>query len=244
MNDTTIQQLKVLVERVVRPVRASIARKRKMREELLGHLASVFEEEARAGDEAAALTKTVERFGDTMELTRRLQASVPATDGFHYYLERFAGVPSHEPVVRRAGRYAGVVGLASGVFLIVFWATVGRNEDWFSLARLPSILTPFWVALLVFGATLIEQGMRHALFDVDGKRWPRIIAYATAAWLLVPGLVFAWYLAITGSFAASVLEVWPLFVSGLLGPVVLVIIVNAVIAEIRYLEEWASLKIE
>ena len=46
MNDSTLTRLKVLVERAVRPVRASMSRKHKMREELLAHVSAVFEEEA------------------------------------------------------------------------------------------------------------------------------------------------------------------------------------------------------
>ena len=59
MNESTLTQLKILVERAVRPVRASTARKRKMREELLAHVVGVFEEEAaRLGGEEAALERT------------------------------------------------------------------------------------------------------------------------------------------------------------------------------------------
>ena len=47
MNDCTLTQLKILVERVVRPVRASSERKRKMRDELLAHVSAVFEQEAK-----------------------------------------------------------------------------------------------------------------------------------------------------------------------------------------------------
>ena len=46
MNESTLTQLKIIVERAVRPVRASTSRKRKMREELLAHVSGVFEEEA------------------------------------------------------------------------------------------------------------------------------------------------------------------------------------------------------
>ena len=65
MNDSTLTQLKILVERAVRPVRASSSRKRKMREELLAHVTSVFEEEvARLANEQTALEGTAQRFGN------------------------------------------------------------------------------------------------------------------------------------------------------------------------------------
>jgi hypothetical protein len=61
----------------VAPVLASRSRKAKMREEMLAHVTSVFDDEfARSNDEPAALAKTVERFGDPAELTRQLQASI------------------------------------------------------------------------------------------------------------------------------------------------------------------------
>ena len=47
MNDVILRELKIVVERAVRPVRATIARKRRMREELLAHLMAIFEEESR-----------------------------------------------------------------------------------------------------------------------------------------------------------------------------------------------------
>jgi ATP-dependent Clp protease ATP-binding subunit ClpC len=67
MIESTLTGLKIIVERAVRPVRAGIARKRKMREELLAHVVGVFEEEvARLGDERAALQQTALRFGNPL----------------------------------------------------------------------------------------------------------------------------------------------------------------------------------
>jgi hypothetical protein len=65
INESTLTQLKIIVERAVRPVRASTSRKRKMREELLAHVVGVFEEEsANLGDERTALEQTALRFGN------------------------------------------------------------------------------------------------------------------------------------------------------------------------------------
>src|SRR5262249_20820162 len=50
MNEFIQIQLKILVERTVRSVRATIGRKRKMREELMAHLTAVFAEETKLGD--------------------------------------------------------------------------------------------------------------------------------------------------------------------------------------------------
>ena len=65
MNESTLTQLKILVERAVRPVRASTRRKRKMREELLAHVTAVFTEESiKSADEGTALEQTALRFGN------------------------------------------------------------------------------------------------------------------------------------------------------------------------------------
>jgi hypothetical protein len=42
MNDETLRELKIVVERAVRPVPASLARKRPMREESLAHLQNLW----------------------------------------------------------------------------------------------------------------------------------------------------------------------------------------------------------
>ena len=52
MNDVTLTQLKIVVERAVRPVGRPMARKRQMREELFASSGAIFQEElARTGDE-------------------------------------------------------------------------------------------------------------------------------------------------------------------------------------------------
>jgi hypothetical protein len=77
MNESTLTQLKIIVERAVRPVRASAVIKRTMQEELLAHVLAVFEEEAaRLVDEQAALERTEQRFGNSSELTGELQTSI------------------------------------------------------------------------------------------------------------------------------------------------------------------------
>ena len=102
MNEPTLTQRKIIVERAVRPVRASTARKRKMREELLAHVVGVFEEEARLGDEQAALARTQERFGQAAELTGQLQASVPRADRIGRFAEDLVGYGSGESALRLA----------------------------------------------------------------------------------------------------------------------------------------------
>jgi hypothetical protein len=72
-------ELRRHVERIVRPIRASNWRKVRMREELLAHLASIYEDElaSHQDDQALALAAAVERFGEPSALRAELQATVP-----------------------------------------------------------------------------------------------------------------------------------------------------------------------
>jgi hypothetical protein len=248
MNDLTLTQLKILVERVVRPVRATTPRKRKMREELLAHLTAVLEEEAKLHEEPVALARTAARFGDVGELTRQLQAAVPASDAALFAVESFVGLPMQEPVLRRALRYAVAIGAlctcSLAVLIPVIALTTGSWSEWVTLARLPSILAPAWMASLIFVATFLEHGMRQALFGAGGRSWPRAIGVGVLAWLLVPGLVLAWSLALSGEFLPSLLDTLPLFLTGALAPIALVLLVAVLISEIRYINEWANLPLD
>ena len=67
-----------IVERIVRPVRASTPRKRKMREELLAHLSAIYDQElAKLGKPASALEAASRRLGDPAELARELEDALP-----------------------------------------------------------------------------------------------------------------------------------------------------------------------
>ncbi len=81
MSEEILTKLMVLVERAVRPVRASASRRRQIREELLAHVTAVFTEEVeKSGDEGNALERTKQRFGDPAELSDALQRSIPFAD--------------------------------------------------------------------------------------------------------------------------------------------------------------------
>jgi hypothetical protein len=247
MNEFTLTQLKIIVERAVRPVRATIGRKRKMREELMAHLSAVFAEEAKLGDERTALERTRHRFGDPDELTRQLQAAVPARDRIAAKVEALIGFPPGGSKLLLALRHAVLVALVMTAALMLMMGLMilitGQWSEWLTLKRLPAILAPVNFAVLAFGASLLAQGMTQALFGSGGRSWPRILGLGFAAWLLVPTVIFVCCFAFTGDFASSLLDVRPLLLSGLLAPLALVFVVNACNAEIRYCAEWASLPI-
>src|SRR5262249_19674230 len=114
MNESTLTQLKIIVERAVRPVRASTSRKRKMREELLAHVVGVLEEEAaKPGPTQAAVERTARRFGNPAEVTGQLQGSIPASD----VIVRFCEGRPGEPVLRGALRSVWFTG-ADGLVIL------------------------------------------------------------------------------------------------------------------------------
>jgi hypothetical protein len=246
MNESTLTQLKILVERAVRPVQASAVRKRKMREELLAHVVGVFEEEVRLGDEQAALPRTQDRFGQAAELTGQLQASVPPSDSFERSAENFFG-GSGESVLRLAVRFAAAFGALVSVLpgiMILISVLRGQGSEWLTVARLPSLLAPLWTAFISFCGTLLIYGMWQALFGPAGRSWLRAGLVAAAAWLLVPVSSFALCLALMADIQKSLWEVVPLLRYGVVAPVALVAVTYLVRSEFRDDREWARLEID
>ena len=73
-----MEQLRVHVERIVRPITAAVPRKNKMREELLAHLVAKTRELTFSGmDEAEARAKAIEQLGEPDALRDDMQATVP-----------------------------------------------------------------------------------------------------------------------------------------------------------------------
>jgi len=116
MNDQVLQSLRAPVERAVRPLRASIRFKRHAREELLGHLVEVFEQElAATGDEQVALARAQSRFGEPAELTAELAGSVSKFDP----VQRFFELSATQPMTLRSAIHRS---LMMSVQMLVFEA--------------------------------------------------------------------------------------------------------------------------
>ena len=172
MNDSNLLQLKILVERAVRPVRASVSRKQNMREELLSHVCSVFEEESsRLGDQQAALAQTAQRFGNPVEVTQSLQTSLPRHDRLDLFVDELWLRPG-ESTLRRAVRHT----LVAGTWLVFFvgliltaitvrWVRAGmRPEEW-PVASVLNFSVWAFVAcvVLVAGGTVLAERIRLGL---------------------------------------------------------------------------------
>jgi hypothetical protein len=155
MNEAAERELKVVVERTVRPVRATLARKRKMREELLAHLMSIFEEERqKAGDEQAALLTAKRRFGDPRELVGQLQQTVPWWDRCGSILENLGCQPS-ESAWHLAAKHFLAMLLVCAIYLPLWMFAHGN------LRGLEPVETLRLLVFVMVGAVLIV-----ALFNV------------------------------------------------------------------------------
>ena len=162
MNQSTLTQLKILVERAVRPVPASSARKLRMREELLAHVSAVFDEEAaKLGDEHAALAQTKQRFGNPDELAGQLLRSIPARD----FGERFMGR----------------IVLAT----IIWFALFGAGE-------FPMFPGRWLLNLCLGGIGFIFLGdlARRAVDAATRRCWQRAVVVAASSMALFLGLLF------------------------------------------------------
>jgi hypothetical protein len=243
MNDSTLTQLKILVERAVRPVRASTPCKRKMREELLAHVLAVFEEEmTKLGDERTALERTGQRFGNAAELTGQLQASVPTSDALAGFMDRLWFLPGESALRRAVRRTLLLIGAFLPMFLLAVWLALrARGSDWPAEAWSLLARVLFSVTFLVFGFTYLTEGMRRALHGPDGRSRPRSVLIAVVGSLLIPVVVCVLD---TGARGWGLMDVLLIlyFACASLGIVVALASENA--ARLRYHQEWASLPIE
>jgi len=246
MNESTLTQLKTLVERAVRPVRASMSRKRRMREELLAHVSAVFEEEeARLGDEQAALERTAPRFGNPAELVGQLQQSVPARDSIRLFVEQLFyrhGESLFLCAVRHALLLAGVVLL---VLLITALPMLGgRGGEWPTETLLfgGSLLLRFFFG--AFSFTFLLHCMRQA-FGPTGYSLMKVAVVAVAssvvvaAFFLLPDLGSGQVLSGVWSKPNCMAMILLLMV---VTPCWLAALGRDAAASIRYHQEWAALQ--
>jgi hypothetical protein len=191
MNEETLTQLKVAVERAVRPVRATFARKRKMREELLAHLVSIFEEETeRVGDEQAALAGAKRRFGDPRELTTQLQQAVPRWDRCRSILENM-GYQSSESAWHLAAKHLLVMLLIYSAYLPLWMLACGnlRNLGPVEAQRIGALALIGAVPLIALVNVILSIVLAPLLYKIGpvlaSKRWGRILLAVLCGLLVV-----------------------------------------------------------
>jgi hypothetical protein len=243
-----LKNLKIVVERAVRPVRASTSRKRRMREELLAHLTSIFEEEyEKLGDEQAALEQARQRFGDPRQLSGQLQQTVPRWDRFGAILEWMELQPG-ESLLHFAGKqfltmFAGYAVLTAVVGLPLLTIR-GRLAELFVTLYIVSIVMIFSAVVTVF-VLVLPHRIGRSLYGRDSER-SRFKAtwYGLASLAFPPAMAFGYYWTLTGDLAASLTSLSFACVFAPAFPVLLIMMSRKMTEEMRYKEEWASLEID
>jgi hypothetical protein len=241
MNESTLTQLKIIVERAVRPVRASTPRKRKMREELLAHVSGVFEEEsAKLGDDLAALERTAQRFGNPADLTSQLQETVPARDCIRRFWEGRPG----ESTMRTALRLACVTTVLALVIYGSPLFVVGWLSAWPGEALLTGVYDVLAFPLYLFGLAFFTAWMEKALYGPAGRSWLWVALIATCSLLLwvfwTAGSSWPNWPADSDYLSAALLTglvaAHTVFFAGFMA--------HLSVMRRRYHEEWASLSID
>jgi len=177
-----MDELRKQVERIVRPIRANVRRKNKMRQELLAHLSERAHMAARDGlDEREAYDLAVEQLGDPAALRRELQETVPVIERLMYLRLPWAEIADHwfdkadgESTLGFTLRRTAYTSLFVGITLVVFLTA-------FELLRWAGILPEglltrvhppgrAFVVLSLFGIQVLATGLAYLLADVTGVR--------------------------------------------------------------------------
>ena len=187
------------VERAVRPVRAGIHRKRRMRDELLAHLSGIYQQELeRVNDPAIAIREAAKRFGDPTELSRRLESSLPYRERFNYHEERIFGWRPPEHATRWMLRLTlGMFTLLAGLLLIslpIAVARFGWNGPLLWIALRPVVAMTVIAPIDQFLLGSFYYQMRDSIWGVFGSRKSQVNAILlgalSAAVIVASGAVF------------------------------------------------------
>ena len=188
MSDQVRGELRRIVEQAVRPLRASDARKMRMREEMFEHLSAIYAEELdRLGDDTAALARANERFGDPDDLVRELQGSLPGYERFLCACDLWRYRPG-DSLLGYAGRHL-VLALACMAVMVLFTlpAIWLRGRTWeIGVFLHVALVTALFSTLFSASFALVGQRMGQILYGGETPRPMR----ALAGWCLLSLLVF------------------------------------------------------
>lgn len=239
--------LKMIVERAVRPVKATLERKKKMREEMLAHVTAVFEEERSKGtSEETALKRTSERFGHPLHIAEELQQTVPRYERPFLLVERITLPRPGEPTFHYAARTAVFISLihVASQLVFLFPFAIAKGEPYHIGILWRTIFTiGVGAGLLTFAFILMSATLQDALFRRE-KRSYGIAFLITLISVATPSIiVFPLYCIVTGDIHWSVHATVRAMVVSPLIPFILFITCWKFDQERRYRQEWASLSL-
>ena len=176
---SAITELMRHVEKVVRPLRITRGQRSKLREELLGHLKGVFEEEIkRCSDHEEAVRAAINRFGSASSLTAELRQSMP------WYSAVLSRIPWFSPsrkwpeststTARRAWSSAILLWILVGIPWCAIQVVTGNKE--------PMQAVVMWFLMAAFGVILLSDivWMLGFVFGIYGLPKSRTRAMVTA----------------------------------------------------------------
>ena len=201
MNDQVLNELRVVVERAVRPVRASDVRKLRMREELLDHLMGIYEEELeRGGDEGAALARAKERFGTPSTLTGELQQSVSWFEYVGYVSDQYRFRP-RESLLRFGLRHilVGFVTMTVATLVIIPLAWLGGRAHELGMLMHIMFVMVLFSSGFSFSVVVLAEKIGQLLYG-QGAAIRAILPYCLASLLVFPVMTSVVY----GSLLLSV----------------------------------------
>lgn len=196
-------ELKRHVERAVRPIRASLRRKDRMREELFAHIQDIYAEElARGRSEEAAIARAIERFGDAGELSQSLQATVSNVERIlcspvpFLPCERDFHQRPGESLLRYAVRCTTPLAVFLGVVIVVCVLVGGLRRP----ERFPSLFGMGMSVWLIFSNTVLGfPVLMHALRMSLGLTAPGSRSIGKSIALILSGMAVIFGAVLSGS---------------------------------------------
>jgi hypothetical protein len=219
MNHSTLNELKILVERVVRPINASTRRKRQIRDELLAHVSATFQEEAAESvDDQTALQRTAARFGTPAEVSEQIRASLPAWDHFARTVDALWTRPGESPLPRALRQAAILELLAVPALLLVLTLSASLNGKPISFTGLGLIardLVAFFFVAAGFAFTA-EWLSKDPRWSDSRQFWRNLLRVSAPLGALGFGICVAFQLARGGwraddFYASAFITFWTLF---------------------------------
>jgi hypothetical protein len=236
MNEAILQILRRPVERAVRQLVVSTDRRRKMREELLAHLITVYESERIQGlSEVVAAERAVERFGDPQALRAELQATVSWSHRQLAHLDNLIVGPPGVAPWRHGLRGAGMIFTILGAVWLAIMVLAQFKPRMGDLGELSSNFLAFAIAGSVT-AFLVTWATDTASRS-DGSI--RIVVYA--GMMGVTGVtIFAFASGLTWMFQGAG-ESWAQRGTILLSPVISGCIAHAIARERAQDAPWRAI---
>jgi hypothetical protein len=247
MNDDILRKLMVIVERTVRPVGATVARKRQMREELLAHVTAIYEEETeKSSDDGIALERTRQRFGDPRELSTELERSVPAWNRLRGFLQApWARLTLGVPTLNLAATIAVLTVILYSIVVLLMVLVMLAARNFLDIAIILHVMPVTAAVGAVFSFLLVLFGSKisRALYGNQSERRVRSAIYwCLASLAILPMLVISLYrgfgLAVPNSPLVLAFAIAPAT------PVLLILMARVTVDEHRRDEKWAHLVIE